>query len=51
MQDPQLPQSIWYHTDALFVGFRIIRPLKVPAEAVRRKYSLDAPASIKDEDD
>jgi formylglycine-generating enzyme required for sulfatase activity len=30
MQDPQLPKSIWYHTDAQFVGFRIIRPLKVP---------------------
>lgn len=30
MQDPQLPKSIWYHTDAQFLGFRIIRPLKVP---------------------
>jgi formylglycine-generating enzyme required for sulfatase activity len=26
-QDPQRPQSIWWHTDATFVGFRIIRPL------------------------
>ena len=26
-QDPQVPQSIWYHTDALHVGFRIVRPL------------------------
>jgi formylglycine-generating enzyme required for sulfatase activity len=25
-QDPQLPQSIWWHTDATFVGFRIVRP-------------------------
>jgi formylglycine-generating enzyme required for sulfatase activity len=32
MQDPQIPQSIWYHTDALTVGFRIIRPLRVPSE-------------------
>ena len=31
MQDPQLPKSIWYFTDAQFVGFRIIRPLKVPS--------------------
>jgi formylglycine-generating enzyme required for sulfatase activity len=31
MQDPQLPQSIWYHTDAQFLGFRLVRPLKVPA--------------------
>lgn len=30
-QDPQLPKSIWYHSDAQFVGFRIIRPLKVPS--------------------
>ena len=25
MRDPQIPQSTWYHTDAPFVGFRIIR--------------------------
>ena len=30
VQDPQLPKSIWYHTDATFVGFRIVRPLKQP---------------------
>ena len=29
-QDPQIPQSIWYHTDARWLGFRIVRPLKVP---------------------
>jgi formylglycine-generating enzyme required for sulfatase activity len=28
IQDPQLPQSIWWHTDALHVGFRICRPLE-----------------------
>jgi len=42
-----LPKSIWYHTDAEFVGFRIIRPLKAPPESVRRKYNLDAAADIK----
>ena len=31
MQDPQLPKSIWYHTDAQFLGFRIVRPLKTPS--------------------
>jgi len=31
-QDPQLPQSIWYFTDALGVGFRIVRPLVEPSE-------------------
>ncbi|MBI5688053.1 MAG: SUMF1/EgtB/PvdO family nonheme iron enzyme [Verrucomicrobia bacterium] len=30
VQDPQLPKSIWYHTDAQFVGFRVVRPLTVP---------------------
>jgi formylglycine-generating enzyme required for sulfatase activity/mono/diheme cytochrome c family protein len=38
-QDPQLPKSIWYHTDAQFLGFRIIRPLKAPPQPVElRKY-------------
>lgn len=32
IQDPQLPQSMWYHTDAIFVGFRVIRPLRQPTE-------------------
>ncbi|MEM1441478.1 MAG: formylglycine-generating enzyme family protein [Verrucomicrobiota bacterium] len=30
VQDPQLPKSIWYHTDAHWLGFRIVRPLNVP---------------------
>ena len=38
MQDPQLPKSIWYHTDAQFVGFRIIRPLKIPSASEMRRY-------------
>ena len=25
------PKSIWYHTDALWLGFRIVRPLEVPS--------------------
>jgi formylglycine-generating enzyme required for sulfatase activity len=31
MHDPQLPKSIWYLTDAQWLGFRVIRPLKVPS--------------------
>ncbi len=31
MRDPQLPKSKWYLTDAQFLGFRIVRPLEVPA--------------------
>ena len=37
-QDPQLPKSIWYHTDAQWLGFRIIRPLEVPS--VEEMYLL-----------
>ncbi len=28
VQDPQRPQSIWWHTDATFAGFRIVRPVE-----------------------
>ena len=31
MQDPQLPKSIWYHTEPTGLGFRIIRPLEIPS--------------------
>ncbi|MEZ6060385.1 MAG: formylglycine-generating enzyme family protein [Planctomycetaceae bacterium] len=31
-QDPQTPKSIWYHTDALGVGFRVVRPLVEPSD-------------------
>jgi formylglycine-generating enzyme required for sulfatase activity len=30
-QDPQLPKSIWYMTDAQWLGFRLIRPGKIPS--------------------
>lgn len=36
-QDPQLPKSIWYLTDAQFLGFRIVRPLEVPGPDVMQK--------------
>jgi formylglycine-generating enzyme required for sulfatase activity len=38
MQDPQLPKSIWYMTDAQFLGFRIVRPLKVPSPEEMKNY-------------
>ena len=38
MQDPQLPKSVWYFSDAQFVGFRIVRPLKVPTAEQMQKY-------------
>ncbi len=38
MQDPQLPKSVWYLSDAQTVGFRIVRPLKVPSPEELAKY-------------
>jgi formylglycine-generating enzyme required for sulfatase activity len=40
-RDPQRPQSVWYHTDAQFSGFRIIRPLHEPTEE-EKKNTWDA---------
>ena len=41
MQDPQIPQSIWYLTDAPFVGFRVVRPLRLPTEEEAKLYEPD----------
>lgn len=30
-QDPQIPKSRWWHTDARFIGFRVVRPLNPPS--------------------
>jgi formylglycine-generating enzyme required for sulfatase activity len=39
MRDPQLPKSVWWLTDAQFVGFRIVRPLEVPpAEQLKKQW-------------
>jgi formylglycine-generating enzyme required for sulfatase activity len=38
IQDPQLPKSIWYHTDAQFLGFRMVRPLKTPTAEEMQAY-------------
>jgi formylglycine-generating enzyme required for sulfatase activity len=37
-QDPQLPKSIWYLTDAKFLGFRLVRPLEIPTAEEMYKY-------------
>ncbi len=34
-QDPQSPQSIWFMTDALGVGFRVVRPFREPSAEER----------------
>lgn len=49
LNDPQLPRSIWYHTDAEWLGFRLVRPLKVPsAKEMHEYWNLGI---IPDEDD
>ncbi len=46
-QDPQLPRSIWYHTDALGVGFRVVRPYFEPSPDERAlKWNKCEPAQI-----
>jgi formylglycine-generating enzyme required for sulfatase activity len=37
-QDPQLPKSIWYETDAQWLGFRLIRPVALPSAEEMYKY-------------
>lgn len=41
MQDPQIPQSIWFLTDANFVGFRVVRPLRLPTVEEAKLYEPD----------
>jgi formylglycine-generating enzyme required for sulfatase activity len=35
--DPQSPQSVWYFTDAKWVGFRLVRPLHEPTAEEKAK--------------
>ena len=44
--DPGLPQSAWYVTDAPFVGFRIVRPFRIPSDEERKRLRLDAVVPI-----
>ena len=37
-QDPQLPKSIWYMTDAQWLGFRLVRPAKLPSAEEMYRY-------------
>jgi formylglycine-generating enzyme required for sulfatase activity len=40
MLDPQLPKSVWYMTNAQWLGFRLIRPVKLPsAEEMYRAWN------------
>jgi formylglycine-generating enzyme required for sulfatase activity len=37
-QDPQLPKSIWYLTDAQWLGFRLVRPMTTPSPEEMHRY-------------
>lgn len=40
--DPQIPKSLWWHTSAQFLGFRIVRPLNPPSPEELEQYWPDA---------
>ena len=42
-QDPMFPKSIWYYTEAPYVGFRVIRPLEPPKTAEECKLYEPSP--------
>ncbi|MBC7922151.1 MAG: formylglycine-generating enzyme family protein [Ferruginibacter sp.] len=37
-RDPQVPKSNWWFTDASFIGFRVVRPVKQPTKAEMEQY-------------
>ena len=38
IQDPQIPRSSWLHTDAPFLGLRVVRPVKLPSLEEMTRY-------------
>ncbi|MDR1959707.1 MAG: formylglycine-generating enzyme family protein [Planctomycetaceae bacterium] len=43
LQDPQFPKSIWWVTEAPYVGFRVLRPLNPPKTAEECKLYEPVP--------
>lgn len=41
-RDPQIPKSNWWHTNADFIGFRVVRPLNQPSKEAIASYWLEA---------
>ena len=41
-RDPQIPKSNWWHTNAPFVGFRLLRPVIQPSTEQIKTYWLNA---------
>ncbi|MDO4587485.1 MAG: formylglycine-generating enzyme family protein [Planctomycetia bacterium] len=46
-QDPQFPQSIWWMTEAPYVGFRVVRPLNPPTAEEAQLYEPDVKVWLK----
>ncbi len=36
--DPQIPKSFWWYTDASYIGFRLVSPCKQPTEKAMKKF-------------
>lgn len=39
--DPQFPKSIWWHTSAPFLGFRVVRPRETPSREQMEEYWIE----------
>lgn len=37
-QDPQIPTSIWWHTEPFWNGMRLVRPLTEPSAEIKAKF-------------
>ncbi|MBI1367066.1 MAG: SUMF1/EgtB/PvdO family nonheme iron enzyme [Planctomycetes bacterium] len=37
-RDPQVPMSVWWHTEGFWVGFRVVRPAVEPSPEEQNKY-------------
>ena len=40
-RDPQSPKSLWWHTDANHIGFRIVRPRTLPNQSELTKFWIE----------
>lgn len=36
--DPQVPKSLWWYTNAAFIGFRLVSPAKAPTPEEQKKF-------------
>lgn len=39
--DPQIPKSVWWHTDVNYVGFRVVRPKEAPPLEVIEEFWIE----------